>query len=396
MGKSEINRGLDGNDIQLTQLVDNFKKLQNDELVTINKVIISSYASPESGKTYNIKLTEDRNVSIIKYLNDNGIEIPSSILECHGNGIAWDILRDKVANSSMEQKEEIINIIDNVDEETWARVNPSDKWLSLVDSRRKHLMVLDRGVPYRFMQENFFPQLRKANVVTIYYQRKPEPKVEVQPEPEVKPEPKAEPKVEPQPEPQPEPKALFAIKTNLLFDVASLLNVELEVPIGDRWSIAGEWIFPWWSSCGTKNNGWTKDSRRNSVQLLNGNIEGRYWFGDRTDRLQLTGWFAGVYAGAAKYDFEYKAKGYQGESLISTGLTAGYAHTINKKGNLRMEYSLGVGYMQTDYEKYDEHICTDDQWHTTKLSSGTYNWIGPTRAKISLVWMLNSNARNRK
>ena len=41
-------------------------------------------------------------------------------------------------------------------------------------------------------------------------------------------------------------KPLFAAKTNLLFDAMTVLNVEVEVPIRKHWSIAGEWIFPWW------------------------------------------------------------------------------------------------------------------------------------------------------
>ena len=29
-------------------------------------------------------------------------------------------------------------------------------------------------------------------------------------------------------------------------------------------------------------------------------------------------------------------------------------------------------------------------WHLIKQGNGTSNWIGPTRAKVSLVWMINS------
>jgi len=38
----------------------------------------------------------------------------------------------------------------------------------------------------------------------------------------------------------------LAIKTNLLFDLATILNVEVELPLAPNWSVAGEWIFPWW------------------------------------------------------------------------------------------------------------------------------------------------------
>ncbi|MFR5958536.1 MAG: DUF3575 domain-containing protein [Bacteroides stercoris] len=39
---------------------------------------------------------------------------------------------------------------------------------------------------------------------------------------------------------------LFALKTNLLFDVALIPNFEIEIPIGRHWSVNGEYMFPWW------------------------------------------------------------------------------------------------------------------------------------------------------
>ena len=76
----------------------------------------------------------------------------------------------------------------------------------------------------------------------------------------------------------------FAIKTNLLYDAASVLNIGIEAPIRDRWSVAFDWVCPWWSSY----------ERQKYLQLLYGSLEGRYWFGNREDKLQLTGWFAGI------------------------------------------------------------------------------------------------------
>jgi hypothetical protein len=183
-------------------------------------------------------------------------------------------------------------------------------------------------------------------------------------------------------------KELFAIKTNLLFDLLSLVNLEVEVPIGERWSIAGEWIFPWW----IVDNG-AANSKRHRIQVLNANIEGKYWFGNRTNRPRMTGWFTGVYTGAGLYDFEYNAKGYQGEFLINGGITAGYAHTINKSKTLRMEYTVGVGYAQTEYRHYEAYFGADNKWTPIRQETGRYEYIGPTRAKISLVWMLNRKNR---
>ncbi len=168
----------------------------------------------------------------------------------------------------------------------------------------------------------------------------------------------------------------FALKTNLLYDLLLTPSFELEVPIGDRWSVAGEWIFPWWI---TRNNG-------NALQIMSGQVEGRYWFGDRNNKPQLTGWFAGFYAGGGLYDLQWKNNGYQGEFYIAAGFAGGYAHTINKSGSLRMEYSLGVGYLNTEYRYYEG---MQNNEYLVWQHDGRYTWIGPTKAKVSLVWMIN-------
>ncbi len=179
---------------------------------------------------------------------------------------------------------------------------------------------------------------------------------------------------------------LLALKTNLLFDAATILNVELEVPIKKRWSIAGEWIFPWWTNCNGKEN-----SKRNRTQLLNGNLDVKYWFGDREKHRVLTGWFAGVYVGGGLYDLERKGTGYQGEFFIAAGLSGGYAHPICK--NLSMEYALGIGYLQTHYRHYKACWGVDERWHPVRKNSSTFTWVGPTKAKISLVWLINHKVR---
>ncbi len=248
------------------------------------------------------------------------------------------------------------------------------------------------------MLANMFPQLRYGSVVIIYFKQELSPAID--PAEEITEVDKTEPINESEPvveEPaEPIIKPLLAVKTNLLYDAITALNVEVEVPIGQRWSVAGEWIFPWWTSCGNKRNSWQSGkSRRNTFEVLNANVEGKYWFGNREKKPVMTGWFAGLYAGCGLYDLEYKAKGYQGEFYV-VGLSSGYAHTINKSGSLRMEYSLGVGYMQTDYNKYEEHLGIDDKWHTIRQETGKQSWFGPTKAKISLVWMFNRKVNKEK
>ena len=171
----------------------------------------------------------------------------------------------------------------------------------------------------------------------------------------------------------------LAVKTNLLFDVVTALNVELEAPIGESWSIAGEYIFPWWLN----------EEKQNCFQLIGGNLELRHWFGDRENLDRMTGWFGGIFTGGGYFDFERNKHGYQGEFYITTGFSAGYAHPISRDGKWRMEYSLGIGYLKAEYREYNARVGLDDEWHLIRQKSGNYSFFGPIRTKISLVWTIN-------
>lgn len=180
----------------------------------------------------------------------------------------------------------------------------------------------------------------------------------------------------------------IVLKTNLIYDIILTPNIEVEVPISKKWSVAGEWIFPWW----IVDDG-SATSSRCRLQLLNLNVEGKYWLGNRKRHDLLTGWYCGLYSGAGLYDLEYKASGYQGEFFIAAGVSSGYAHTINKSGSLRMEYSLGLGYMKTKYRHYESMWGADNVWHPVRESDGTYTWMGPTRVRVSLAWMVGKKKR---
>ena len=172
---------------------------------------------------------------------------------------------------------------------------------------------------------------------------------------------------------------LFAVKTNLLFDAALMPNIEVEVPIGKRWSLNGEYMFPWWLI----------NDDRYCLQVLMGGLEVRYWPGRRSGRDVLTGHFLGLYAGGGKYDLQWDKNGYQGEFFIAAGVSYGYAHSIAR--NLRLEYNIGIGMLRTDYRHYHSR---DNHQTLLWQENGEYTWLGPTKLKISLVWLITG--KNKK
>ena len=182
-------------------------------------------------------------------------------------------------------------------------------------------------------------------------------------------------------------KVLFALKTNSLFWIAGAPNFGIEYPINNRWSIAGDYVAPWASSFSTGLY----------YQLMMINAEGRYWFGDRENKPVMTGLFTGLYAGGGYYDFMFgnTKTGIQGEFYIMAGATVGYAHSISSNDRLRLEYAIGLGYLETRYRKYVwDHF--DYVLEAPREQVWRTSIFGPTQAKVSLVWMLYTNRKGGK
>ena len=173
---------------------------------------------------------------------------------------------------------------------------------------------------------------------------------------------------------------IAAVKTNLLYDAVTALNVEVEVPLGRHFSVMVEDVFPWWET-----------GNKYCFQMWEMGLEGRYWFKgwDRISTQKLRGFFAGVYAMSSKYDFQWdRDVNLQGE-YWSAGISGGYAMAIGRRKRVNLEFSLAVGPMHTVFRHYQPTQSYD------KLIRDPYNagidyktgqwYFGPTKAKVSLV-----------
>lgn len=178
---------------------------------------------------------------------------------------------------------------------------------------------------------------------------------------------------------------VVALKTNLLFDAVTALNFEVEVPIGKRFSVMVEDVFPWWET-----------GNKYCFQVWEMGVEGRFWFKPwkSIGTEKLRGLFVGPYVMSGKYDFQFdRSINYQGE-FWSVGLTAGYSLPLGKKKWGNLEFSLSLGYLQSPYRHY---LPTDDYAkliHDPALDGTFYDiFLYPTKAKISLVVPLNFPTR---
>lgn len=131
--------------------------------VAIDRIEITGYASPEGGNDFNMKLGEGRSKALKQYLLKEVSELNDSTFVLINGGENWSRLREIVAASDMKYKEEVLDIIDNV---------PAEIDLKKNTSRKKQLMDLKGGVPYHYMVKNFYPRLRNACYIGVYYWNK--------------------------------------------------------------------------------------------------------------------------------------------------------------------------------------------------------------------------------
>jgi len=167
----------------------------------------------------------------------------------------------------------------------------------------------------------------------------------------------------------------FALKTNLLYDIAATPNVSVEFPLGNgRFSMGLNYEFPWWV--------WDSNSR--CWQILHLEAFTRLWLGKVTRAKSLVGPYVGLVGGAGYYDIEPKHSGWQGEA-VNAGLELGWAWNLGKKNRWRLEAGVGAGWMITRYRRYQG---TSDDVRLIRQYDGRYQWIGPVKAEIGLSYII--------
>uniref|UniRef100_UPI003FED7638 DUF3575 domain-containing protein n=1 Tax=Bacteroides clarus TaxID=626929 RepID=UPI003FED7638 len=384
----------------------------------IDSVCIQAFSSPEGDADYNRRLALRRAQAVKGYLVWKYPGLNQYRIRTSAQAESWDALRDVALNDTLLPcRDEILQIL---------KLNTGEK------RKEALLKKLNTGIPYRHISQWILPELRNASICTVYmrplrhaqqgsrlvadaqgnngkeYQKADGTEItddtevvngvrvakgndtnangteltdntEIIGSTQVTGNAQTTGSANAIAPGKSRRHPLFAVKTNLLFDAALMPNIELEVPIGKRWSLNGEYMFPWWLI----------NDDRYCLQILMGGLEVRYRPGKRSGRDVLTGHFLGLYAGGGKYDLQWDKNGYQGEFFIAAGVSYGYAHSIAR--NLRLEYNIGIGMLRTDYRHYHSR---DN--HRTLLwqENGEYTWLGPTKLKISLVWLITG--KNKK
>ncbi len=346
-------------------------------ITSLQQIEIIAQSSPEGKIEYNERLSEQRRESLEKYFTTNYPEIEPTLWSFIAVAENWELFIDQLyEDPNIPNREKVLEIA------LGERITDEKEWL---------LKKLDDGRSWAYIKENILPSQRFGAKIVFIPTTEPatEPIITVAQTQEQEPIPTPEPKqqvTQPQPlQTTEEEKTLLAIKTNLLLDLITAVNIAVEVPIGNRWSVVGEVLYPWWQS-------WDNEF---TMQIESYHAEVKYWLGNRSREDRLLGWSVGLYGGWGRYDIQlFSPSGVQGD-FFDAGAEIGYSHSIAK--NLHLEYTVGVGYLSTDYNDYDVVNNTDEYgdikvipypWMNNSLKS-----VLPTRCGVSLVWTIKGDGR---
>ena len=167
-----------------------------------------------------------------------------------------------------------------------------------------------------------------------------------------------------------------ALKSNLLYDATTTMNLGLEFGLARKWTL----------DVPVNYNPWKPDNGR---RLRHWGIqpEVRYW----TCR-SFSGHFFGAHLLGGEYNFGgmlplgikpsqsgLGSKRYEGWAA-GAGLSYGYSWILGRRWNL--EATLGLGYLRLDYDRFECKTCGD------RLGEGKKNYFGPTKAGVSLIYII--------
>ncbi len=166
----------------------------------------------------------------------------------------------------------------------------------------------------------------------------------------------------------------MSLKSNLLYDATTTMNLGVEARLSDHSTL----------DIPVSYNPWTFSDHK-QFKLLMVQPEYRYWLCEA-----FNGHFFGVHLHGGQFNINHvdmplglwpglEENNYQGE-FFGAGISWGYQWHFSKQ--LGLEVTLGAGYARVNYDKYPCVVCGKSS------GSGHRNYWGPTKAGVSLVFMI--------
>ena len=147
-GINEIYPNFGNNPIELAKIDRMIRTVATNPDITVQRVFMVGYASPESSVRFNTELSAARAESLRQYFMNNST-IPSSMYETRTGGEDWNGLRVLLEDFPLpaSEKAEFFRIMNTVVD---------------LDAREKAFEKIAGGRPYRIIYDELFPKLRRV------------------------------------------------------------------------------------------------------------------------------------------------------------------------------------------------------------------------------------------
>lgn len=340
--------------------------------VHIDSITVYAWASPEGGYPHNKWLSEKRAAAakeLLLSLVADSTKLNAGKIKISPLAENWEGLLELVEqNYRRPNRERLLRILraEGIGEET----------------RKWRIRNLDDGYTWNYLKRHYMKQLRSATWVCVWTSVGA-----IAPLPEFRDSLRS---------PQrglgrtveavggPVSEFSFAVKTNLLADLVTAVNLGVEVPLGEDFSVNAHFTFPWWTA-GPYGN-------KYALQMLDAEGELRWWFAKGEERFE--GHYVALQGSGGKFDLQWgRDIGCYQCYNWGVGLSYGYAMSLGK--HLNMEFALTLGYLAIDYQ----HYVPSPDWSVLlrdNAKAGTLHYFGPTGLKVSLVYPFHIQRRGRR
>ncbi|MCH5225434.1 MAG: DUF3575 domain-containing protein [Muribaculaceae bacterium] len=373
---AELDSSFVDNSDRITDIREFLTEIRNDSLTHITGVDFRGTASPDGTYDFNVWLSENR-LRTFKEMVNSYISIPDSLIFAQSSDIPWDEFRQKVAESDLENKEEVLVIIDEGPKLVpfWGNRR--------IDHRLLKLKKLRGGKVWDELKKPILFDLRYGDAVFYYTTLIPLPYLHLPMEIKLE---------------EKQPLAILPVspsyetwlprlylKTNLMGLAALSVNLAVEADFAPHWSVT---LPVYYSAI---------DYFKSTIKFRNFSIqpELRYW---PNAKGYNHGFFLGAHFGLMYYNFAiggpYRYQDRRGRTpAIGGGLALGYRKPISKNHRWHIEFTAGAGVYPIDYDVFENTPnYKEGQW----VRRNKKTWWGLDQAAITLSYNFPLSKYERK
>lgn len=358
----EIDSTFVDNASRMMDMRDFLQMVRNCGFIKIKDVRFRGTASPDGTYDFNVWLSENR-LRTFKELVRSYVDIPDSVIHANMSDIPWDEFRNKVAESDMEHRDEVLSIIDEE-----PRLVPF-YGNRRIDARLLKLKKMYKGSVWEYLKSPILRDLRYGDAIFSFEYVLPYAEQSVMADSVIMPQALF------QPVDIPEvwmPRCY--VKTNFVRLAMLNANLAFEIDFARHWSFTlpvSYCAMDWFKS--------TIKFRNFTVQP-----EFRYWF----RHWDNDGFFVGAHFELCYYNYafngKYRYQDYKGQTpALGGGVSFGYRKPISANRRWRLEFAAGAGVYPLDYSVFHNTLdVRDGQWIERRKKT----YIGLDEVAITLSY----------